>query len=61
MTADAIIVRTGLILFALGWPALGLVYLFSGYNPVVEWSIPILIGVTIGLVSRWFTDRLGMK
>lgn len=61
MTADAIIVRIGLILFALGWPALALVYWLAGYGPVVEWSMPVLIGVTVGLVSRWFTDRLGMK
>ena len=61
MTADAIIVRTGLIAFVLGWPALGLVYWFTGYGPVVEWSLALLIGVTIGLASRWFTDRLGLK
>jgi hypothetical protein len=26
---------------------------------VVEWTLPVLIGVTIGLASRWVTDRLG--
>jgi hypothetical protein len=61
MTADARIVRAGLIAFVLGWPALGLVYWFAGYGPVVEWSLPLLIGVTIGLASRWVTDRLGLK
>ena len=61
MTADAIIVRTGLIAFALGWPAIGLVYWFAGHGPVVEWSMPVLIGLTIGLASRWTTDRLGLK
>jgi hypothetical protein len=61
MTADAMIVRTGLIVFALGWPAFGLAYFFAGYGPVVEWSLPVLIGVTIGLASRWTTDRLGLK
>lgn len=61
MTADQIIVRTGLILFALGWPAIGLVRWFAGYGPVVEWTMPILIGVTIGLASRWMTDRFGLR
>ena len=61
MTADAIIVRTGLIVFVLGWPAFGLVYWFAGHGPMVEWSLPVLIGVTIGLASRWMTDRLGLK
>jgi hypothetical protein len=61
MTADAIIVRTGLIVFALSWPAIGLLYWFAGHGPVVEWSMPVLIGVTIGLASRWMTDRLGLQ
>jgi hypothetical protein len=61
MTADAIIVRAGLIAFALGWPAIALVYWLVGYGTVVEWSLPVLIGLTIGLASRWFTDRLGLK
>ncbi len=61
MNADAKIVRAGLIAFVVGWPAIGLVYLFAGYGPVVEWSMPVLIGVTIGLATRWTSDRLGMK
>jgi hypothetical protein len=61
MTADAIIVRIGLIVCVLGWPAFGLVYWFAGYGPVVEWSLPVLIGASIGLASRWTTDRLGLK
>ena len=61
MTADAKIVRTALIAFVLGWPAIGVVYWFAGYGPVVEWSMPVLIGLTIGLVMRWTTDRLGLK
>ena len=61
MNFDAKIVRAALIAFALGWPAIGLVYFFAGYGPVVEWSMPVLIGLTIGLGSRWLTDRLGLK
>jgi hypothetical protein len=61
MTADAKILRVARIAFVLGWPAFGLVYLFAGYGPVVEWSMPVLIGLTVGLVSRWTTDRLGLK
>ncbi len=61
MNADAKIVRAGLIAFALGWPAFGLVYLLAGYGHWVEWSMPVLIGLTIGLLTRWTSDRLGMK
>lgn len=61
MNADAKIVRAGWIAFALGWPAIGLVYWFAGYGPVIEWSMPVLIGLTIGLAARWSTDRLGLK
>jgi hypothetical protein len=35
------------------------VYAFAGCGPVVEWSMPVLIGLTVGLASRWTTDRLG--
>ncbi len=61
MNADTKIVRAGLIAFAIGWPAIGLVYWLAGYDPVVEWSMPVLIGLTIGLVTRWATERVGLK
>ena len=61
MTADAKIVRGAQIAFVLGWPTIGLVYLLTGYSAVIEWSMPVLIGLTIGLASRWVTDRLGLR
>jgi len=59
MTADATIVKAAKIALVLGWPAIGLLFLSAGYGPVVEWSMPVLIGVTIGLAMRWMTDRAG--
>ncbi len=60
MNADARIKQIGLITLVLGWPAIGLVYLFTGFGLIVEWSMPVLIGVTVGLATRWISERLGM-
>jgi hypothetical protein len=61
MTADAKIVRAAWIAFALGWSAFALAHWLDGHGPVVEWSLPVLIGLTIGLASRWLSDRLGVR
>jgi hypothetical protein len=59
MTADARIKQIALIAIMLGWPIIALVYLFAGMSPILDWSILGLIGATIGLGSRWLTDRWG--
>ena len=61
MTADARIKQIALIAIVCGWPIIALVYLLAGVSPILDWSILGLIGLTIGLVSRWLSDSWNAK
>ena len=56
MTADSKIKQIALITIVLGWPIMVIVYVLAGMSPILDWSIVGLIGMTVGLVGRWFGD-----
>jgi hypothetical protein len=56
MTADAMIKQIALTTIVLGWPAIVIVYVLAGMSPILDWSVVVLIGMTVGLAGRWLGD-----